>query len=97
MRTIPLSPHDQAMIIRQLARYTKWKGTRAGAAIQMVRLEGRILFSVKVKHRTVSDRAFTVGEAIAACNQLIQTRRPRELPVMMIPRSEWLPYREAEL
>jgi hypothetical protein len=78
MKIDPISTHERAIIIAQLANVGKWQSRRMGALVRMVRFQSangcQLRYSVTVRTRVITDTAPTVYAAVEACNQIIRGR-----------------------
>jgi hypothetical protein len=109
MKSEAISHIERASIIRQLADFGKWAGTRGGAHILMVRFQANgkqtVHYSARIGATTISNRVASVAEACDQVNQLVDRKQGRSLePVAMIPHARptfanaayRLPYAEVE-
>lgn len=107
MKIDPISNHERAYIIAQLARTGKWAAKRMGAEVRIVRFKSesgnRIQYAIRLKSAWVHGQEPTAARAIAAVNETLigspRRQAPPRIPAFQTQRSggEWLPYKDAEL
>lgn len=75
VKILPISNVQRSSIIHHLALHGKWRGTRRGARLRIVRFPTasgeRVIYSVRIGGETISAPAATVFEAVAELNDLV--------------------------
>lgn len=98
MKIEPISRHERTIIVQHLKAQGRWKATRMGAHVCIIRFRARqtptgplcecIRYSVNRGYETISKRAATVGAAVDQINSIIQgvpLSRPKRKPKLQPP------------